>query len=83
MCVAVSQRGNILDGGLHYVHYRNGYWKTVKSRHKFTLETCVLFVLTVVARIIFKTKLRPFVVWKCFICGVLLNTPTLVAAVFT
>jgi len=40
--VVVSQRGNILD--VHGVHYRNGYWKTVKSRHKFTLETRVLFV---------------------------------------
>ena len=40
--VVVSQRGNILD--VPGVHYRNGYWKTVKSRHKFTLETRVLFV---------------------------------------
>ena len=40
--VVVSQRGNILD--VHDVHYRNGYWKTVKSRHKFTLEKGVLFV---------------------------------------
>lgn len=40
--VAVSQRGDILD--VRDVRYRNGYWKTVKSRHKFTLETRVLFV---------------------------------------
>jgi len=40
--VVVPQRGNILD--VRGVHYRNGYWKTVKSRHKFTLETRVLFV---------------------------------------
>ena len=60
ICVLVSQKGTVMD--VHYVHYRNGYWKTANSRRIFALETRVLFVLTVVASVIFKTKLRPFIV---------------------